>query len=115
MSDKTRGINGFCDELVYKDMKLLIDILVPLINSYRLLVGAADEFNKISLANKHDVEEAIDRADDLGEIIDDIQDELHKIMRYYLNEMQCKLKSGMDSGFDSDYINTSKIQIVEEE
>ncbi len=75
------------------EMKLLIDMLVPLVSSYRLLVGAADEFNRISLVNKHDIEEAIDRADDLGDIIDDIQDELHKALRQYIGGADCKKKS----------------------
>jgi len=51
-------------------MEEIISYLKPLVESYRLLVGSAEEFNKITLAHKKDLEKAIDRANELGEIID---------------------------------------------
>ncbi len=55
-------------------MKLIIltNLLNSMVNSYRLLVGGANELNNISEAKKVQVKEAIKRADDLGEIIDEI-------------------------------------------
>lgn len=56
-------------------------LLNSLASSYRMLVDAAREFNCISLAHRHDVEEAIERADKLGEIIDEVLKELKKQVR----------------------------------
>ncbi|HHT63844.1 MAG: hypothetical protein ACOX4H_08255 [Bacillota bacterium] len=72
----------------------LIAFLKPMSESYRLLVGAADEFNKITLAHKKDLEDAINRADDLGDIIDKLiktldrllEKELHRIKKEGLEE-----------------------------
>lgn len=82
----------FRDEILCKDIKVMIEMLASLSNSYRLLVGGAEELSRIALVHKHDAEEAIDRADELGEIIDDIEDELKKQMRVYLKELSCKLE-----------------------
>ncbi len=38
--------------------------------SYRLLIAAANDYNGIALANRRQIEKAIDRADRLGEIIE---------------------------------------------
>lgn len=59
-------------ETYYKDVNNLVFLLEKLVGSYRLLVGGADELNKIALAKKSDVKHALKRADDLGKIIDDI-------------------------------------------
>lgn len=75
--------------LTRQTVEQLTILLASLANSYRLLVGSADEFNRISLAKRSDVEDAIDRASDLGEIIDDIIKKLdHKIDDYL--EVLCK-------------------------
>ncbi|NMB12306.1 MAG: hypothetical protein GX977_08470 [Firmicutes bacterium] len=63
----------------------LASLLASLTNSYRLMVGAADEFNRISLAKRSDVEDAIDRASDLGEIIDDVLKRLDDELGDYLD------------------------------
>ena len=69
--------------LTRQAVEQLTVLLASLTNSYRLLVGSADEFNRISLAKRSDVEDAIDRASDLGEIIDDIIKKLdHKLDDY---------------------------------
>ncbi len=72
-----------------RDIRILIDILTPLVSSYRLLVGAADEFNGITLAHKSDLEGAISRADDMGDIIDDIDDKLKCLIKQLLKRMDC--------------------------
>jgi len=90
VSDKHK--EKFYDDVLCKDIKTLTEILATISNSYRLLVGAAEEFNRISLVHRHDAEEAIDRADDLGDIIDDVDRELKKLMRLYLHELACKIE-----------------------
>lgn len=67
----------------------LTGLLGSLTNSYRLMVGAAEEFNRISLAKRSDVEDAIERASDLGEIIDDILERLDDKLGDYL-DVVCK-------------------------
>lgn len=90
MSDK--DIEKFCDEILCKDVKNLTEILASISSSYRLLVGGADEFNRIALVHRHEAEEAIERADDLGDIIDAVQEELKKLMKLYLHELECKIE-----------------------
>lgn len=85
-----------CDFWLVRKCKLtkqcveqLTGLLDSLTNSYRLMVGAADEFNRISLAKRSDVEDAIDRASDLGDIIDDILKKLDDKLGDYL-DVVCK-------------------------
>ncbi|MDP4179326.1 MAG: hypothetical protein Q8900_13465 [Bacillota bacterium] len=56
----------------YSDIKNLTDLLNQLVNSYRLLIGGAGELNTIALATKNEVKDAIKRACELGEIIDEV-------------------------------------------
>jgi hypothetical protein len=63
----------------------LTGLLASLANSYRLMVGAADEFNRVSLAKRSDVEDAIHRASDLGEIIDDVLKRIDDELDDYLD------------------------------
>lgn len=85
-------IDKFYDDILCKDLKILTEVLGSLSSSYRLLVGAAEEFNRITLAHRHDAEEAIDRASELGEIIDDIEEELENLVKLYLRELMCKIE-----------------------
>lgn len=80
------------DDGFLKEICALNEILVPLVSSYRLSVGAAEEFNRISLAHRKNVEDAIDRADDLGHLIDEVQRKLKKYMRKYFVELDYKLE-----------------------
>lgn len=80
------------DECFLKEIYTLNEILTPLVSSYRLSVGAAEEFNKIALAHRKDVEDAIDRADDLGHLVDKVQKKLNKYMRSYFVELDYKLE-----------------------
>lgn len=78
-------------ESYYTDLNNLADFLTKLVNSYRLLVGGADELNKIALAKKKEVREALSRADELGEIIDNVIEALEKASYSYVD--YCSLKS----------------------
>ena len=80
------------DDSFLKEICTLNEILTPLVSSYRLSVGAAEELNRIALAHRKDVEDAIDRADDLGHLIDEVQRKLKKYMRRYFVELDYKLE-----------------------
>jgi hypothetical protein len=80
------------DECLLKEIYILNEILTPLVSSYRLSVGAAEEFNRIALAHRKDVENAIDRADDLGHLVDKVQKKLGKYMKSYFTELDYKLE-----------------------
>lgn len=56
----------------YEEVNNLTDLLGKFVNSYRLLIGGAAELNNIALSKKSDVKEALDRADDVGSIIDEL-------------------------------------------
>lgn len=75
----------------YTDVNGLADLLSKLINSYRLLIGGANELNGITLAHRGDVRDALKRADKLGEIIDEILDVLEETGGGYIE--YCKLKA----------------------
>ncbi len=79
------------EECLLKEIKTLNELLTPLASSYRLAVGAAEEFNKIALAHRRDVEDAIDRADDLGHLVDDVRKKLRRYMKRYFTELDYKL------------------------
>ncbi|MBE6065470.1 hypothetical protein [Clostridium cochlearium] len=75
----------------YCDIDNLAELLVKLVNSYRLLIGSAGELNSIALAKRSDVKKAIDRANDLGCIIDEVIDGIDKCTYEYIK--YCKTKS----------------------
>lgn len=92
-------------ENYYIDINNLTDLLGKLVNTYRLLIGGADELNKIALARRKDVKEALERADELGEVIDGIIDALEKAAFGYLD--YCSIKSEIIKGkMDSHHIHT---------
>ena len=74
----------------YTDINNLTSLLNSLVNSYRLLLGGANELNNISEARKSDVKEAVKRADNLGEIIDEIIKTLDECNTSYVK--YCKIK-----------------------
>lgn len=74
----------------YTDISNLTTLLNSLVNSYRLLIGGAYELNNISEAKKGDVKEAVNRADDVGEIIDEIIKALDECNTSYVK--YCKIK-----------------------
>jgi hypothetical protein len=75
----------------YTDVNGLAELLSKLINSYRLLIGGANELNGITLAHRGDVRDALKRVDKLGIIIDDLLKALEETGTGYLD--YCKLKS----------------------
>lgn len=92
-------------ETYYVDINNLADLLGKLVNSYRLLVGGADELNKIALSKRTNVKEALKRADELGEIIDNIIEALESASHNYLD--YCSVKSEfIKSKMVSHYIET---------
>ncbi|HYE81205.1 MAG TPA: hypothetical protein VEG39_03450 [Clostridia bacterium] len=86
MTDNSR------DDFLLREICKLNEILTPLVSSYRLSVGAAEEFNKIALVHRKDVEDAIDRADDLGHLVDEVRKKLKKYMKRYFNELDYRLE-----------------------
>jgi len=91
-------------ETYYIDINNLADLLGKLVNSYRLLIGGADELNKIALSKRKDVKEALKRADELGEIIDNIIVTLEKSTHNYLD--YCVMKAEFIEGkMESHYIH----------
>ncbi|MCY6483185.1 hypothetical protein OW763_02295 [Clostridium aestuarii] len=83
-------------ETYYSDINNLSDILTKLVSSYRLLIGGADELNKIALSKKNDVKGALKRADKLGDIIDELIKTLEQTSGDY--QQYCELKSEIIRG-----------------
>ncbi|KAJ50431.1 hypothetical protein BD780_004101 [Clostridium tetanomorphum] len=75
----------------YGDINNLTELLTKLVNSYRLLIGGAGELNSIALSRKNDVKHALERANELGEVIDNIIDVLECTSYGYMD--YCKIKS----------------------
>lgn len=68
----------------------IAELLSKFVNSYRLLIGTAGEINGIALARKKEVRAAIDRANQLGEVIDVLLDAIQSIEVCYLNYIMLK-------------------------
>lgn len=89
----------------YTDINNLTDLLGKMVNSYRLLIGGADELNKMALSKKKDVKDALKRAGKLGDIIDEIIDILESSSIHYAE--YCDLKSDIiKAKIDANYIYT---------
>ncbi|NMM61499.1 hypothetical protein HBE96_02045 [Clostridium sp. P21] len=89
----------------YNDTNNLTDYLSKLVNSYRLLVGAAGELNDIALAHKKEVRKAINTSNDLLNVIDEVIDVLEKTSFGYMD--YCKIKGKiMQSTMQVQYIQT---------
>lgn len=80
-------------ENYYADINNLADLLTKLVNSYRLLIAGANELNNISLSHRRDIKDALNRASDLGKVIDDIVDALRDTDCGYIS--YCKIKNAM--------------------
>lgn len=83
-------------ETYYVDINNLADLLSKLVSSYRLLIGGADELNKIALARKEEIRDALKRSDKLGDIIDDLIVTLEKASCNYME--YCEIKSEIIKG-----------------
>ncbi|GAA0744500.1 hypothetical protein [Clostridium oceanicum] len=75
----------------YCDVNNLCEILTRLVNSYRLLIGGAADLNSIALARRKQVKDALERVDEVGNMIDEIVCVLEQTNCTYLN--YCRLKS----------------------
>ena len=75
----------------YNDINNLADTLAKLVNSYRVLIGGAEELNRIALAKKSDVKDALKRADSVGDIIDETIKVLDDASYGYMS--YCKIKT----------------------
>jgi hypothetical protein len=92
-------------ENYYIDVNSLADLLSKLINSYRLLIGGANELNGITMAHKSDVKDALKRVDKLGGIIDNLLDALDETGEGYLD--YCRIKSEfLKYHLEAQYIQT---------
>lgn len=69
----------------YRDMCNLQDSLTKLTNSYRTLIGGANDLNGIALAKKGEVKDALKRADEVGYIMDDVISAIRKSQCRYLD------------------------------
>ena len=63
----------------------LQDSLTKLTNSYRTLIGGANDLNGIALAKKGEVKDALKRADEVGCIMDDVISAIRKSQCRYLD------------------------------
>ena len=87
------------------DINNLTEVLTKTVASYRLLVGAAEEYNGIALATKSEVKRALKRANKLGEVVDDLIDVLDDVVEGYEN--YCRLKGRIIKGrMEDKYILT---------
>ncbi|MEW8954985.1 hypothetical protein [Clostridium sp.] len=68
-----------------REIVAMEEMLTRLINSYRLLIGGANELNGIALAKKSQVKDALKRAEVLGCLIDDVSDALRRCQCRYLD------------------------------
>gem|GEM_PF-1775398 len=64
------GTPGVVEELLFSDLIALTGILSPIVDSYRLLVGAAEELTRTPGVSQSAKSEAIARAVSLGKVID---------------------------------------------
>lgn len=87
------------------DINNLTTILTNTVASYRLLVGAAGEYNTIALATKHEVKAALKRANKLGNVVDDLIDVLDDVVDGYENYCTIKGKLIKDK-IEDQYILT---------
>ncbi|MDR3593167.1 hypothetical protein [Clostridium sp.] len=88
------------DDLVkrqYEDINNISGLLKSYVDSYRLLIAGAAELYSIDLVKKSDVKKAIDRVEEVGELIDKLINTLDKCEVSYLK--YCNIKD--------DYISIS--------
>lgn len=105
LADETKltiSSDGSCKDALCRQIRTLIDMLTPLASSYRLEVGSADELNKIALVKRHEVEDAIDRANKLGHVIDYIQSDIRKLVRLYSKQIDAFAESEAARMFGED-------------
>lgn len=90
----------------YDDLNNLSNLLRNYIEIYRLLISSTSELNSTSISKKAELKHAIERIDNIGEIIDDILKVIKKCEVSY--GKYCFLKSEVISA------NTEKDSIMME-
>ncbi|MBU3137429.1 hypothetical protein KPL39_14255 [Clostridium gasigenes] len=73
-----------------EELNNLADLLGKFVNSYRLLIGGAGELNIIALAKKSEIKDALDRAANVGAIIDDLVKVIESSDNCYFKYMKIK-------------------------
>ena len=80
----------------FKEVNNLSAVLSSYANTYRLLVGAAGELNNISKVRKRDLDDALDRVDEMGKIIDSILEVIKENEEAYIKYIKLKSKFIME-------------------
>ena len=93
----------------YYDLNNLTDLLTKLAGTYKLLVSSAEELNRIALAKRNDVEDAIDRAEDIGKVIKRIIDVLEVETNVYISYARTK-NEFISGNFSFDEIIRTEIE-----
>ena len=75
----------------YDDIANLSVLLKNYVDSYRLLIGGASELYNVNIAKKSEVKKALDRVDQVGELIDKLINTLDKCEVSYFK--YCKIKN----------------------
>lgn len=75
----------------YNDIANLSVLLKNYVDAYRLLIGGASELYSVNIAKKTDVKKALERVEQVGELIDKIINTLDKCEGAYLK--YCKIKN----------------------
>jgi hypothetical protein len=75
----------------YEDIANLSILLKNYVDAYRLLIGGASELYNVDIAKKSEVRKAIDRVEQVGELIDKLVSTLDKCEGSYLK--YCKIKN----------------------
>ena len=75
----------------YEDIDNLSVLLKSYVDSYRLLVAGAAELYSINLAEKSEVKKALERVENVGELIDKLVNTLDRCEGAYLK--YCKIKN----------------------
>ena len=89
----------------FKEVNNLSVVLSSYANTYRLLVGAAGELNNISKVRKRDLDDALDRVDEMGKIIDSILEVIKDNEEAYIKYIKLKSKFIMEKA-SKDIIQT---------
>lgn len=90
----------------YQDIDNLSALLKNYVDVYRLLIAGAAELYNVNLADKSDIKKALERVENVGELIDKLINTLEKCEGAYLK--YCKLEN------DYIMISTEKDKIFTE-
>jgi len=75
----------------YDDIANLSVLLKNYVDAYRLLIAGASELYNVNIAKKSEVRRALERVDQVGELIDKLVNTLDKCEGAYLK--YCKIKN----------------------